>query len=732
MPGAWKPKTILIIDDEEMLHELVRSYLVKEGYRCEHAKTGHEGLHLLQRVHPDLILLDYMLPDMEGPEVFHTICTNPEFEPFRTVPVIILTARDPDPELQSQLLKRGISAFLHKPFGLRELYNIIQNVLVIHEIRQRNEFLTREIKKTRDFLELILNSTPLAIFTTDLQGNIVHVNKQFLQYFPQNEQVIGLNVLRQDVFRNATLMSYFDRLLNTGQAFNLESVEIFTDPYHDIKVNFLGVPLQQAGQLTGAVGIIQDVTESEKKAYEFYLLSQISQAMQSTLDLDVLLHLILTSITAGCALGFSRAMIFLLNAQKKQLVGRMGVGPASAEDAYRIWSSLEHERSTSLTEFLQKYGKRKPDRNDPFNNLVKSIRIPLQQKTCLLVKAVLEKKDYHIQAGVPKLLCDEVFEKLQLDEFIAIPLITENKVLGLIVADNLYSGHPIDENRVSLLKLLAQQAALAVERTEAYRNLARQKATLEATLRQLRATQKQLIHSERLATVGKMAAHVAHEIRNPLVTIGGFANAMLRYTGDNSQLQEMANIIIQETRRLEKILSNVLDYSRIPKPSLKQGNINKIILEVCQLIQNEVDRKEIHCEKQLDDSIPEFFFDPAQIKQVLINLLRNAVQSIKNPPGLIKIVNRKINSKEIQIQISDTGEGMQKEILENIFNPFFSTKSDGTGLGLAIVQQIVHDHGGTIHVQSQPGHGTTFTLNLPVHLTPQNQNMQLEQTEAIS
>ncbi|RMD96214.1 MAG: hypothetical protein D6814_11785, partial [Calditrichaeota bacterium] len=88
--------------------------------------------------------------------------------------------------------------------------------------------------------------------------------------------------------------------------------------------------------------------------------------------------------------------------------------------------------------------------------------------------------------------------------------------------------------------------------------------------------------------------------------------------------------------------------------------------------------------------------------------------------------------KEIQIQISDTGEGMQKEILENIFNPFFSTKSDGTGLGLAIVQQIVHDHGGTIHVQSQPGHGTTFTLNLPVHLTPQNQNMQLEQTEAIS
>ena len=137
-------KTILLIDDEVMMHELSRAFLEKVGYRCIFAFSGHEGLRKILSEKPDLVLLDYMMPDMDGAMVYHEMLTNPKYESCRETPVIMLTARNRDPAIQSNLLERGVSAFLHKPFGLRELKNVIENVLlfmtfsvVISSLRKR-------------------------------------------------------------------------------------------------------------------------------------------------------------------------------------------------------------------------------------------------------------------------------------------------------------------------------------------------------------------------------------------------------------------------------------------------------------------------------------------------------------------------------------------------------------------------------------------------------------------
>lgn len=720
MSDEWKNKTILLIDDEEMMHELTQAFLEKVGYRCIFAFSGREGLQRLLKENPDLVLLDYFLPDMDGATVYDEMLSNSEYESCRETPVIMLTARNRDPIVQSNLLEKGVSAFLHKPFGLRELKNVIENVFIIYDIQRRNKLLTQEIQQTNDYLELVLNSAPVAIFSTDKDGNILRANPSFTQYIRNCDSCIGRTILSLDILENKEIMDNIEGVLKQGSPFELKNIELLSPTENRVSINFRCVPLYQNNQISGCLGIIEDITESEKRAYEFYTLTQISQAMQSTLDLDILLHLILTSITAGCALSFSRAMIFLLDSEQNLLVGRMGVGPSSSADAHRIWSTLDQDANMSLVDFLEKYGKRKPDTDDEFNKLVQSISLPLERQQCVLVETV--RKGLPFRVKTPDLeidvCCQEIYQKLQLEEFVSVPLISEDKVIGIIVADNLYSEKPLDESRVTLLTLCANQATQAVERTNTYKNIAEQKAALERALKELRRTQNQLIHSEHLAAVGKMAAHVAHEIRNPLVTIGGFAQSMLKSTKTYEDLQEMASIIANEVRRLEKILYNVLDFSRVPKPNFQWSNLNEVIRNVCLLIEKEISTAHIHCIKSLDDSIPEFYFDPEQIKQVLLNILRNAIQSLNEKEGAVTIKSRYVSAQEIEMQISDTGSGVRRDMLENIFNPFFSTRPDGTGLGLAITQQIINDHGGLIRAESELGEGTTFYLTLPLRTHP--------------
>ncbi|MDZ7261950.1 MAG: ATP-binding protein [candidate division KSB1 bacterium] len=600
MDNTKKRKTILLIDDEPTMHKLARTFLEKAGYNYQWALGGQEGLKKILEEKPDLILLDYMMPDMDGDQVYSELISNEKYRSCRDIPVIILTAKESDFFAKSKFLEEGVSAYLNKPFGLWELKNVIENVFISNEIRLKNRQLQRE---------------------------------------------------------------------------------------------------------------------TERKAYELSMLQQIGLAMQETLELEPLLHLILTCTTAGCALGFSRAMLLLINKEKNCLEGAMGVGPSSQEEANRIWEALAQEK-ISLSDFLEKYGKRAPDATDIFNNLTKKISIPLDQEGCLITRTIREKKANKIFKGAHLCAtCTAFCKELEAPEFIVVPLITKDRVIGAVVADNMYSNHPIEMNMIQLLTLFANQAALAIERADAYQRLGEKKNKLEQAYKKLQETQERLLHAERLATTGKMAAHVAHEIRNPLVTIGGFARSILKsidQDNNKADLKLTAQIITEEVRRLENILANVLDFTRLAKPNFQREDINRIVTESCLLVRDEILAKNINITKSLDTSIAPIFMDPQQIKQVLLNILQNALYSMPNG-GELYISTQQLNQEEVKVEIRDTGVGMSPEVLENMFNPFFTTKPTGTGLGLAITQQIIHSHGGKINVQSQVGVGTTFSFTLPLH-----------------
>jgi signal transduction histidine kinase len=227
--------------------------------------------------------------------------------------------------------------------------------------------------------------------------------------------------------------------------------------------------------------------------------------------------------------------------------------------------------------------------------------------------------------------------------------------------------------------------------------------------------EQRLIRSERLATVGRMAAHIAHEVRNPLASIG--LNAEL--LGDEiaergEEARRLVTSIIGEVDRLAEITETYLRFARLPRPKLDRENVGAIVVSVVELARAELAQDGVEIAVDIAPGLPEIGADEAQVRQALINLIRNAREAMSSAAVRRLEISVRAVGDRIAIVVHDSGPGIGAANMSKIFDPFFSTKERGTGLGLALVQQIVVDHGGQIEVASPPGAGTTFTLTLPV------------------
>ncbi|MDN3512477.1 MAG: ATP-binding protein [Candidatus Jettenia sp. CY-1] len=447
-----------------------------------------------------------------------------------------------------------------------------------------------------------------------------------------------------------------------------------------------------------------DVTEKEEKIRQLSLLRKLSELMHGTLQIDRLLHLILTCVTAGTALGFNRSRLFLVDKERNIVYGKMAVGPSSWEEAYKIWGEIanKYERLEDLIRASEDNY-----RDDtPLHMITRLMAYSLTDEKELIVSCIKSKKPILEKNAFYNPNINKKFvSMIDANEFVCVPLIVKEEAIGVICADNFYSCKPITEEHVQLLSTFASQAALAIENAEAYKKLGEK-------IQQLGETQERLIRSERLAVIGNMAAYIAHEIRNPLVTIGGFARAILRTSDQNNQTRQSIEVIVEEVKRLEKILANIMDFSKPYEPVKILSQINEILENTCSLMEPYFKSGNIQLTKKLDTKIPKIIMDSTQMKQVFLNIIKNAVESM--PDGGMLTVETMPEGKYIKINIIDRGKGMTAKTMKNIFTPFFTTKMDGTGVGLAVSQKIVDDHGGYIKVNSALSEGTTFSIYLPV------------------
>ena len=233
-------------------------------------------------------------------------------------------------------------------------------------------------------------------------------------------------------------------------------------------------------------------------------------------------------------------------------------------------------------------------------------------------------------------------------------------------------------------------------------------------LTEVRSLRREIERSQRLASVGRLAAGVAHEIRNPLSSIKGFATYFKERYPDNAQDQQTATIMIQEVDRLNRAVSQLLEFARPVNIKAQPTDLNALIADSIKLIENQAGAKGIAVKTPNPIQVAEIMVDPDRLNQVLLNIYLNAIEAMADGGELKIELSSASEANGIDITIADTGCGISAEDLSKIFDPYYTTKSSGTGLGLAIAHNIIEAIGGQILVESQPGQGTILKITLPI------------------
>lgn len=293
---------------------------------------------------------------------------------------------------------------------------------------------------------------------------------------------------------------------------------------------------------------------------------------------------------------------------------------------------------------------------------------------------------------------------------VCVPFINKNSLVGFCVLGPRTTDQMYSDQDLSLLMTLAQAAAIALDNAVLYEELKRSQTLVR--------------RADRLRSLETIAGGFAHEVRNPLTSIKTFIQLAPERKDDPEFIGHFGTVVAEDVARIERLIQEILDYARYMEPKFMEEDINDIVESCLYFVRIKADSKSVSLQKDLVQNLPPVTLDRQQIKQVLLNLLLNAVEAIGPGGGQVIVKTHRLTKSGgdswVQVEVTDTGGGIAPGDLDHIFDPFYTTKHasderEGTGLGLTIVHQIVQEHGGHITVDSQVGQGTTFLVNLPIN-----------------
>jgi len=600
-----------------------------------------------------------------------------------------------------------------------------------------------------------------AVFITDTQGMIYFTNPAFERLtgytseeaLGRNPRILNSGQVTPEFFEHlwSAILAGRDwrgELTNRRKNGEIYEADVTVTPIKD-----------EDGQVISFLSVQRDITHRKRleRQLEEYTetlekrvhsrtealskMHEISELLHSVVSLDKVLQLILIAVTAGDGFRFNRAFLLLVDENEETISGKLAIGPSTPEEAGRIWHEMSYlPKRGNLAETLESYLVSAEDENFEVNRIVHRLSASMSDESSIVVRAIKERRGFNVVNGhahgfsrgivlrypgsghtlqmdqPPAEVCDLTISRhLGNNHFAVVPLLWREGPVGCLIVDNLINREAIADASLWVLELFAEQAALAIINARMVARLERDKYRIQSAYRDLKDSKDKLVEAQTMAALGRMAATVAHEIRTPIVAIGGFAKRLSHDIRDR-HAQRMLDIIRSEALRLEETLDMVLFYVKPSQPQRKECNVNELLETLSLYFAQEASEMHIEMVFQLDPNLPQVPLDDRQIRQVILNVIQNSIHAMQD--GGILTIHTHPEGDWVVLEIIDTGCGIPEENIPSIFKEFFTTKNKGTGLGLHVSYQIVKNHGGKIEVESQMNQGTTVRIRLPLHPGP--------------
>lgn len=411
----------------------------------------------------------------------------------------------------------------------------------------------------------------------------------------------------------------------------------------------------------------------------FLVLTKLARELMSVLDLNEMANLIVNTFGESVRLKSVSLMVFNQAESVYEVISAFGVAPSS----YR---KIRFAVDRPIVDTLRTYG-------------------------TPLVREKIRKSFSWQEANQ---LTTE-FETLEAS--CVIPIIHHEELIGSLNLGQRLAAQPFRDADIRFFDEFAKEIAPIVRNAIMVEEL--RKANQE-----LGQVQMELIQSTRLSAIEQLATGLAHEIHNPLTIISGKAQVLLLKKdkkGYDEKVEEVLKTIVKQTKRAADITRKLLMFSQGKGSTREPISFEAMVNDTVALVSYQTTLDDVRIVKQIDHHLPVFYGNPSAFREIFLNLFLNAVQAV-GKSGTVQIgVHYKSLDRTIEIRVSDTGAGIPKEHLNQIFNPFFTTRKDGTGLGLFVTQQIVHKYGGSVHVESKVGEGTIVIVELPLEIKPEEE-----------
>jgi PAS domain S-box-containing protein len=701
---------------------------------------------------------------------------------------------------------------------------VVEAIVFIQDITDRVLYqeeimgLYREVMQSKDYIESLINNSADAIVTMDLNGLVRSWNKSAEAIYGfQRAEVEGAFVPYVPETLMESEREYIERI-RRGEVVQSETFRKRKDGSL-IETSMTMSPIKDiSGEIIGISTITRDITDKKRVEKELIRRNQelsrlffISSAMRGTLELDRVLRMVLTAVTMSDGLGFNRAVLFLRSAETGEFRAAMGIGPASHEEAGRIWGRLS-ERRLTLQELMHDIEEGPLDTDTLLEHIGRPlIAVPGDGSL------VADTADRHTPINVTNVSAqypgDEILGRVLHSESCAtVPLIWRDKVIGVMWVDNVFTRRSITPDDITFLTGFADQVAAAIEAARLFKKVSLAEAELEnifasisdmvymtdrdytvrnvnkavldrlgltreavigrkcyqvfhgteephpqcphhdtvqnmrsvikevedtylrgtflsstapmfnekgnflATVHvvrdvsELKSLREKLQSAERKAALGEVAAKVAHEIRNPLVSVGGFAKRLEKLL--EGEQQEFASIIADEVGRLESILKDILGFVREVRLNSQSVDLNEIVRSVLDLVDTEILKSGNTLVRAMSGNPLPLYVDPDRVREAILNIVVNANQFTTN--GQIAIRTGSEGGANV-LEVDDTGLGIGDGDLQRVFDPFYTTRAMGTGLGLAVTKRIIEENEGSIEIirKTHPQQGTIFRIVFP-------------------